>query len=408
MRPERQPAQRTVLILGGGGSRGAGVGLAFSPDGKLLATPGPDGRNSVKTLVLLDVAAGKVLRTIELPQPITSLAFSPDSRTLATENANRTITLWEVASGKKRGHLGKAVVEQPQSNGVMKLEATVVINGMGGGSRDPAGPVGLAFSPDGRALAARGPDLSVRVWDVTAGKEIGQLKGHSGRIETVAFAPDGKTLASGAADTTILLWDAVSPLKELAKVQTVELRAAEMESLWGDLAGDDAAKALRGMLQLTAAPRQTVPLLRERLKPAARIDPRKIAGWIGELESEKYAVRKAAAASLLQVGEQAVPALRKVLASSPPLETRKRIEELLEKLTGGTLTSEQLRIVRSVEILERIGTPQARKVLQTLAQGAPGALPTREAEAALARGQKSEIRGQKSEIRGQKSEDRDQ
>ena len=390
-----------MLIFGGGGSRGTGVGLAFSPDGKLLAAPGPDGRNSVKTLVLLDVAAGKVLRTIELPQPITSLAFSPDGRTLATENANRTITLWEVASGKKRASSGQGC--PPISRGPTAGGETwrVVINGMGGGSRDPAGPVGLAFSPDGRALAARGPDLSVRVWDVTAGKEIGQLKGHSGRIETVAFAPDGKTLASGAADTTILLWDAASPLKELAKVQTVELRAAEMESLWGDLAGDDAAKALRGMLQLTAAPRQTVPLLRERLKPAARIDPRKIAGWIGELESEKYAVRKAAAASLLQVGEQAVPALRKVLASSPPLETRKRIEELLEKLTGGTLTTEQLRIVRSVGDPGTHRHSAGPEGLADAGARAPGALPTREAEAALARGQKSEIRGQKSPDRDQ-------
>ena len=156
-------------------------------------------------------------------------------------------------------------------------------------------------------------------------------------------------------------------------------------SLWGDLAHDDAAKALNSVLKLTAAPRQSVPLLSERLKPAARIHPRKIAGWIGDLESEKYAVRQAAAANLLKIGEQAVPALRKVLASSPPLETRKRVEELLEKLTGGTLTAEQLRLIRAVEALERIGTPEARQVLRTLAQGAPGALPTREAETALNR-----------------------
>jgi hypothetical protein len=257
--------------------------------------------------------------------------------------------------------------------------------GIGGGFTDPAGPVGLAFSPDGRALAARGADLSVHVWDVTAGKEIGQLKGHSGRIETVTFAPDGKTLASGATDTTILLWDTAGLVKELAKAQAVELSAAEVETLWGDLAGDDAAKALSGVLKLTAAPRQSVLFLSERLKPAARIDPRKMDGWIGELESEKYAVRQEAAANLLKSGEQAVPTLRKVLASSPPLETRKRVEELLEKLTGGTLTAEQLRLIRAVEALEWIGTPEARQVLRTLAQGAPGALPTREAEAALNR-----------------------
>jgi HEAT repeat protein len=156
-----------------------------------------------------------------------------------------------------------------------------------------------------------------------------------------------------------------------------------METLWGDLAGEDAAKALGSVLRLSADPRQTLPFLANRLKPAARVDPRKIDGWIGELESEKYAVRKAAADNLIRVGEQAVPALRKVLASTPSLETRKRIEELLEKLTGGTLTTEQLRVIRAVEILDRIGTPEARQILRTLAQGAPGTLPTREAEAAL-------------------------
>jgi WD40 repeat protein len=385
MRSAREPAQGTVLIFGGGGGAQAnGPGLAFSPDGKLLAAPGPDGRNSVKTLVLIDVAAGKELRKIELPQPITSLAFSPDGRTLATENPNRTITLWEVASGKKRGQLGQSPAEQPRpNNGTM--DVVIDLDGMGGGFTDPAGPIGLAFSPDGRALAARGGDLSVRIWDVTAGKEIGQLKGHGGRVDTVAFAADGKTLASGATDTTILLWDAAAPLKELAKPRTVELPAAEVESLWGDLAREDAAKALSGVQKLTAAPRQSVPFLSERLKPAARIDPRKIDGWIGDLENEKYAVRQEAAANLLKSGEQAVPALRKVLASSPALETRKRIEDLVEKLTGGTLTLDQLRLIRAVEALERIGTPASKQVLRTLAGGAPGALPTREAEAALNR-----------------------
>jgi hypothetical protein len=128
-----------------------------------------------------------------------------------------------------------------------------------------------------------------------------------------------------------------------------------------------------------------VPFLSERLKPAARIDPRKIEGWIADLESEKFPVRQEAAANLLKAGEQALPALQKVLASSPPLETRKRAESLVDQLTGGALTSEQLQMVRAVEVLERTGTPNARALLEKLADGAPGELPTREAQAALGR-----------------------
>ena len=118
------------------------------------------------------------------------------------------------------------------------------------------------------------------------------------------------------------------------------------------------------------------------LEAAARVDAQKVNGWIADLDSEQFAVRQAAAANLLKVGEQAVPALRELLASSPPLETRKRAEDLVNRLTGGTLTSEQLRTVRAVEALERMGTPEARGLLQKLSEGAPGTLTTREARAA--------------------------
>jgi hypothetical protein len=201
----------------------------------------------------------------------------------------------------------------------------------------------------------------------------------------VAFAPDGKTLASGASDTTILLWDAGTPLKRLPPPQATELTASQAEALWKDLAREDAAKALRGLQELAGDPGQAVRFLAERLKPAARIDSRRINGWITGLDGEKFSVRQEAAANLLKAGGQAVPALRHVLASAPPLETRRRAEELLDRLTGGTLTTEQLRLTRAVEALERMGTPEAGRLLRTLAAGAPGALATREAQAALDR-----------------------
>src|SRR5262249_43948757 len=162
------------------------------------------------------------VRKIEPSQTVVSLAFAPDGRTLATEHADQSITLWEVASGKQRGLLGKA----PPAPAVPVAGATTVAFAGGGpASVDPAGPVTLAFAPDGRARVARGPDRSVRVWDVAAGKEIAQFKGHEGRIETIAFAPDGKTVASGSADTTILLWDTAALMKDLPKPQPVELAA---------------------------------------------------------------------------------------------------------------------------------------------------------------------------------------
>jgi WD40 repeat protein/beta-lactamase regulating signal transducer with metallopeptidase domain len=369
-----------VVSLVGSPRVAAGAGLAFTPDNKLLVVPGPG-----KTLLVFDVATGKELRRIQSQQSITSLAISPDGRTLAAEDADQTISLWEIASGKLRGRLGNAATEQPQLNGPRVRVAIANVDGRFGGFNEPAGPVGLAFSNDGRVLAARNSDQSVRILDVNTGKEIGRLKGHQGSTQTVAFAPDDRSLASGATDTTILLWDTTAPMKALAKEQTVELSYGEMETRWSDLAGDDAAKAFQSVLKLSAVPRQAASFLGARLKPAARIDPRKIDGWVADLESEKYSVRQDASASLLKTGEQALPALRQVLGAGPRLETRKRVEELVLKLTDGNLSTEQLQLVRSIEVLERIGSEEARRILRTLAQGAPATLPTREAEAALKR-----------------------
>jgi hypothetical protein len=241
----------------------------------------------------------------------------------------------------------------------------------------------LAFSPDGRTLVARGADHSVRVWDVAAGKELRQFKGHQGRVETVAYAPDGKTVASGSDDTTILIWDA-SSLKP-ARPAVADLTGKDVEALWTDLGGDDAGKAAQGIQKLATAPKQLVPFLAERIKPAAPPDPQKLEQWIKDLDSDKFTTRDQASRELEKLGELAVSPLEKLLAGQPTLETRKRAEQLLEKLSGKVLTAEQVRTVRAVEALEHAGTPEARQLLQTLAKGAPGALPTREAQAALER-----------------------
>ncbi len=376
------------FVVNVGGVGGTRIGLAFSPDGKTVASPGVAGQPGAGmawgaggmqgTLNLWDVATGKEVRKIVLPAQYGALsfAFAPDGRSLATENTDGTITLWELASGKERARFGKAPeLGQPVANRLM------VVNGFGGFGA-PASPT-LAFAPDGRTLAVRGADLSVQVWDVAAGKETGRLKGHEGGVTAVAFAPDGKALLSGSSDTTVLLWDAtrVSAGPKTAN----QLRAEEVEALWADLAAADAAKAFRGIHALAAAPGQVVPFLRERLRPAAPADAEKVRQWIADLESRQFAARQRAMKSLEKLGELAVPALEKVLKAGPPLETRIRVEQLLEKLTGAVLTDDRLRLVRALEVLELVGTSEARQVLEALSRGAPGALPTREAQGALER-----------------------
>jgi hypothetical protein len=96
-------------------------------------------------------------------------------------------------------------------------------------------------------------------------------------------------------------------------------------------------------------------------------------------------VRQKATAELLKIGERAVPPIDKALSGQPPLEVKKRLEDVREKLTTVVLTDEKLRAFRAIEVLERIATPEAQQLLQTLADGAPGAFMTTTAKTALAR-----------------------
>jgi hypothetical protein len=103
------------------------------------------------------------------------------------------------------------------------------------------------------------------------------------------------------------------------------------------------------------------------------------------LGSAKYKERLQAEAELFQLGDRVLPALHKALAAKPTLELRKRLEGLVDRLASWPLAKQQVRTIRAVEVLERIGTPEARELLQRLAQGAPGALTTTQAQVALGR-----------------------
>jgi WD40 repeat protein len=158
--------------------------LAFSPDGKTLASGSSDA-----TIKLWDVATGKEQATLKGHKAgVICVAFSPDGKTLAS-GSNRddtTIKLWDVATGKEQATL----------------------KGHKTGS-------GVTFSPDGKRLVSWGGGArdtgTIKLWDVATGKEQATLWGHRSTVASVAFSPDGNTLASGDNDMTIMLWD-VSPV----------------------------------------------------------------------------------------------------------------------------------------------------------------------------------------------------
>ena len=154
---------------------GSILSVAFSPDGKLLATAGEAGE-----LHFWKVADMKPLLTLRGHlRWILSIVFSPDGETLASSSDDRTIKLWDVSTGQVLRTL------QAHSSWVWSI----------------------TFSPDGETLASASDDRTIKLWDVRTGQILRTLEGHASLVRSVSFSPDGRTLASGSNDCTIKLWD---------------------------------------------------------------------------------------------------------------------------------------------------------------------------------------------------------
>jgi WD40 repeat protein len=347
-------------------------GIAFAPDGERLAASGMTAGTAISRVRFWDVTPDggepRVLWDIETPSegnrapfgspwlgPIAPrVVFSPDGRMLSMDRYQKTIPVWEAVTGKQRllltGH----------------TESTYCV----------------AFAPDGRTLASSGYDDTIRLWDMGGGEELRILKGHRGKANSLAFSMDGKTLVSTGDDTTLMFWD-VAEVTQRPKPKAVALSPEECKALWTDLARDDAAKAYKAIRAFSTAPGQTVSFMGERLRPARSAKKEDVDRLIADLDSDEFEIRDKATNKLAELGDAVGPALRKVIAGEPSAEVRSRANRLLEKLA--TPAPELLRNLRALEALEAVGGPEARQVVERIANGAAEARLTRDAKAALAR-----------------------
>jgi hypothetical protein len=169
------------------------------------------------------------------------------------------------------------------------------------------------------------------------------------------------------------------------KENDVSTPAERAEGHWTALADLDAIKAGQALAALEEISESALALLRERLKPITGAPAGQIERWIADLDSETFAVRTNAQQELHRHREEAAPALRKLLEGKPSAEAARQAKEILKEVTGARNDPERLRQTRAVELLERIGTPEARTILEEAATGLPTASLTLEAKAALAR-----------------------
>jgi hypothetical protein len=237
----------------------------------------------------------------------------------------------------------------------------------------------IAFTPDGKLLAVAGWDGIVRLWELLTGKEIHRFTGHIGEIMSIAISPDGRLLATGSKDTSVLVWD-LDGREDLRKGLP---SAKGMEVLWETL-GQDATKAYLASRRLVAAPQQTVVLLKERLRHTPSVDHDKLTRLINNLGSNDFQVREKASVELAELAELAEPDLQKALKGKPSLESRRRIEDLLKKLQDRP-SSTRLRVSRSIRVLELINTSEGKQLLQSFADRDSENQLTKEAKLALAR-----------------------
>jgi hypothetical protein len=203
----------------------------------------------------------------------------------------------------------------------------------------------------------------------------------------LAFSTDGRRLISGSDDTTTLVWDIERLVRE--EGPNGDMKERQLKVLWSDLASEDARRAYQAIHALRLAGPQSVRWLGRRLKPAETPkDREQVAGLIADLDSDTYAVRKAATHRLEKLGSWVEPHLRAKIKARPSLEARRRMEALLHRLADQEVhgpEGEIMRPWRAVEVLEHIGTAEARDLLEMLAQGAADARLTQEAKASLAR-----------------------
>jgi hypothetical protein len=240
----------------------------------------------------------------------------------------------------------------------------------------------MSFSPDSRTLATNGlPGQTIALWEVNTGKPRGQFTGHLGYIYTLVFAPDCKHLASGADDTTALLWD----LSLISLSGSNGARPpADLAAGWEELASEDGKKAYQVLWSLAARSEEAVAFLKDRLQAAPPVDVKRIEQLMGELDSDDFDVRERATRELEKLDATIEETLRRAIDGSASTEVRTRAKAILVNLDPSRSPA-RVRQLRAIELVERIGTPSARRLLATVAGGAPGARLTYEAKSALER-----------------------
>ena len=379
------------------------VSHLFSPDSKDLLTADGEG-----VWQFWDPKQGTLNRQFTAAVP-KRLAYALDNRSIAAYLRDGGAgAIYDAQTGKRRG-LSEPIHAKTEQVGdfcfspsgqylaLAHGESLCVLSTVYGrvvlrrSVTPPAvGKQAVAFSPDERWLiVGDGRSPALHLYDLDAASSRTDytpltVQAHTGGVVELHLSPDKKYIVSTGHDGTALVWDTSKLLS--ARLAATPYKGPNLpEDRWTALRNVGGSDLSRLMVAMIHEPDRTVPLLAERLEPVRGPDAKTLDKWVKHLDSQQFVQRESAMKTLAELGELAEPALRAAMKQPNTVEFKLRARQLLQKLDQPESQPDRLRRFRSIEILERIGTPEARAILTRLAEGAAGARQTVEAAAALRR-----------------------
>jgi len=357
------------------------VGAALSPDTKTLAVY----TFHNETMTLWDTVTGNEIRRMDGPGlgkvAHVHMSFTADGKQLAAQASNRTIFIWDPATGKVIRSFGRHASPAPAEVGSKSSF--------------------LALSPDGKFLATSGltGDHLMRVWELAGEQEIFRFSQMHAYFEAVAFSPDGKLLAVAnhygvnlfgelpGHQTPAIRQGPREARQPLAKPLPDELAwpKEKAEKIWGDLNSREAQRIDQATRTLRDVPAQALHLFRKRIPAVSPAEGKRVAELIKDLDHDEFTRRDNAQKELEKVAVEFASAFRDALADRPSVEVKMHLTRMLEAVEKADLPDAVLGQQRAVDLLEEMGTDEARQILELLAQGAPKARLTTLARSALLR-----------------------
>ncbi|GEM_PF-5345376 len=419
-----------VQTLSGSGA------VAVSHDGMRIACGGPEG-----SLQVFEASSGRLESRLDAASygvNIGPLRFSPNGRGVLVNDGGGNLDLWDIGRGScrewaptfheavtgvalthdgtrcllstKDGPLAcfswhtekcewtagsatgaEAVTVSPDGRIVATLSSKGVVRWFSVADGTPLGVIDprlprprmetsgdrcrLEFAPNGRVLVAMDARGVLRLYELATGGVMCSFARKTTQAFGFAVAPRGARAATGEQDGTVLVWNLLALHDD----------SLGLDECMRELGSADAATGYRAMSGLYALGPHAVERIAKDVRPA---EPREegLDQLVHDLDSDDPARRGRATDRLREAGEEARASLQGCLDGKPSPEARERAQEILDDLDARRVPdSEGLRAIRAVWVLEGLGSPEARAVLERLAAGAPGARLTSESAAARSR-----------------------